>query len=261
MAAAKTAEVYGQIADVIGDLAEVGIGKEGRNQQQGFTYRGIDQFFNALAPVLAKRKLAFLPRVLSRTCEARTTKTGGALYCVVLEVEYDIVSVVDGSTHTVKVYGEAMDLADKATNKAMSAAYKYAAMQAFCVPFDPVDADETTPPDTVPVKAATKAASVPSPSQDASQLSAEIGLQLDAATDDVAALSVSRAIMANRSRLPVKHAKELAKRALSMRAELVPASAFGTFTAQAESVVKAKLVEQADADVLIASAKARLNMQ
>ena len=45
----------------------------------------------------------------------------------------------------VTTYGEAMDSGDKATNKAMSAAYKYAAMQAFCIPTEgDNDADATT---------------------------------------------------------------------------------------------------------------------
>jgi predicted outer membrane protein len=52
---------------------------------------------------------------------------------------------VDGSSHTIKTYGEAMDSADKATNKAMSAAYKYAAIQSFCIPTEgDHDADKTT---------------------------------------------------------------------------------------------------------------------
>jgi hypothetical protein len=60
-------------------------------------------------------------------------------------VEFAFVSVSDGSTHIVKTYGEAMDSADKATNKAMSAAYKYACLQTFCIPTEgDNDADATT---------------------------------------------------------------------------------------------------------------------
>jgi len=57
------------------------------------------------------------------------------------------VSCRDGSLHTVTMFGEAMDSADKATNKAMSAAYKYACLQAFCIPTEGMmpDADATTP--------------------------------------------------------------------------------------------------------------------
>jgi hypothetical protein len=56
------------------------------------------------------------------------------LFYVTVEAEFDFVSSQDGSKHTVKTYGEAMDSGDKATNKAMSAAYKYAAFQTFCIP-------------------------------------------------------------------------------------------------------------------------------
>lgn len=44
-----------------------------------------------------------------------------------------------------RTFGEAMDSADKATNKAMSAAYKYAALMAFAIPTEgDNDADATT---------------------------------------------------------------------------------------------------------------------
>jgi hypothetical protein len=67
------------------------------------------------------------------------------LFYVVCEVSFDLVSAVDGSRHTVHVIGEAMDSGDKATNKAMSAAYKYMAMQVFCIPTEgDNDADATT---------------------------------------------------------------------------------------------------------------------
>ena len=126
--------VYAAISAVMADLARDGIAKDRKNQQQGYAFRGIDDVYNALSAVLARHKLTMLPRVLSRTATEGSTKSGGTLFYVVTEVEFDLVCAVDGSRHTIKVYGEAMDSADKATNKAMSAAYKYAAMQAFCIP-------------------------------------------------------------------------------------------------------------------------------
>jgi len=67
------------------------------------------------------------------------------LFYVVVDAEYDFISAEDGTRHTAKVYGEAMDSADKATNKAMSAAYKYACLQTFCIPTEgDNDADGTT---------------------------------------------------------------------------------------------------------------------
>ena len=65
------------------------------------------------------------------------------MFYVVVKAEFDFVSTEDGSIHTVTTYGEAMDSGDKATNKAMSIAYKYAAFQAFCIPTEEtaIDAD------------------------------------------------------------------------------------------------------------------------
>lgn len=127
-------QVYLAIAEVMGELAKVGIGKNNKNTSQGYKFRGIDDVYNALAPMLSRAKLLILPRVLSRAVTERETKNGGVLFYVVLDVEFDLVSGNDGSKHTVRVCGEAMDSGDKATNKAMSAAYKYACMEAFCIP-------------------------------------------------------------------------------------------------------------------------------
>jgi hypothetical protein len=137
--------VYRAIAAVAGAMAKEGIAKDKRNTQQGYNFRGIDDVYNALAPVLSEFGLVVLPRVLQRIETERETKSGGALFNVVVEVEFDFVAAEDGSRHVVKTFGEAMDSADKATNKAMSAAYKYAAMQAFCIPTSgDNDADATS---------------------------------------------------------------------------------------------------------------------
>lgn len=139
------AKVYEAIAAVTEDISKDGISKSRNNQQQGYKFRGIDDVYNALSPFLAKHRLCILPRVLSREVVERKTAKGGALFYTTVEVEFDFVSAEDGSVHTVKTFGEAMDSADKSTNKAMSAAYKYAAMQAFCIPTEgDNDADATT---------------------------------------------------------------------------------------------------------------------
>lgn len=138
-------KVYQAINAVQADLARDGITKVRRNQQQGYNFRGIDDVYNALAPLLAKHKLCILPRILSREVVERQTMKGNALFYVTVEAEFDFVASEDGSKHVVRTYGEAMDSADKATNKAMSAAYKYAAFQAFAIPTEgDNDADGTT---------------------------------------------------------------------------------------------------------------------
>ncbi|MEN6081583.1 ERF family protein [Chromobacterium piscinae] len=134
-------QVYQAIAAVAADMAAVGISKSSKNAQQGFHFRGIDAVYNALAPSLVKHKLCILPRCISREVAERTTAKGGVLFYVTVRAEFDLVSAEDGSKHTIATYGEAMDSGDKATNKAMSAAYKYAAFQAFCIPTEETAAD------------------------------------------------------------------------------------------------------------------------
>lgn len=134
-------EVYKAINEVAAELAQTGISKDRKNVQQGFMFRGIDAVYNHLAPILAKHKLCILPRIIGRTVTERTTQKGGALFYVTVEAEFDFVSAIDGSKHTVKTFGEAMDSGDKATNKAMSVAYKYAAFQSFCIPTEETAAD------------------------------------------------------------------------------------------------------------------------
>lgn len=140
-----TAKVYQAIAAVTHQMGQDGIGKTRKNVQQGYSFRGIDDVFNALSPMLSTHKLCILPFVLERQCDERASKNGGVLFYVTVKVRFDFVSAEDGSKHEVVTYGEAMDSGDKATNKAMSAAYKYAAMQAFCIPTEgDNDADLTT---------------------------------------------------------------------------------------------------------------------
>jgi hypothetical protein len=128
-------KVYQAINAVQTELAKVGITKSRTNQQgASYKFRGIDDVFNTVSPLMAEHGLCILPRVLTRECVERQTKAGGAIFYVTVEVEFDFVSAEDGSKHTVKTFGEAMDTSDKATNKAMSAAYKYAALQAFAIP-------------------------------------------------------------------------------------------------------------------------------
>jgi len=138
--------VYRAINAVQSELSKTGITKDRTNSQgSGYKFRGIDDVYNAIAPLLSKHGLCILPRVLARTCDERTSKNGGALFYVTVEAEFDFVCAEDGSKHTVKTFGEAMDSGDKATNKAMSAAYKYAAFQAFSIPTESDnDADSHT---------------------------------------------------------------------------------------------------------------------
>ncbi len=137
--------VYAKIAAVQSALSRTGISKSRRNAGQGYNFRGIDEVYAALSPLLAEHGLCILPRIVSREVVERASAKGGALFNVTVEAEFDFVAAEDSSMHTIRTFGEAMDSADKATNKAMSAAYKYAALMAFAIPTEgDNDADATS---------------------------------------------------------------------------------------------------------------------
>jgi hypothetical protein len=126
--------VYKAISAITAEMSKIGISKDSKNDQQGYKFRGIDAVYGALSPLLAKHGLCVLPRVVAREVVERQTRSGGALFYTTLTVEFDFVASEDGSKHTVCMIGEAMDSGDKSSNKAMSAAYKYACFQTFCIP-------------------------------------------------------------------------------------------------------------------------------
>src|SRR3546814_6936187 len=108
-------KVYEAIAAVQGELAKHGISKDRKNAQQGYNFRGIDDVYTALSPLLAKHKLCVIPRVLTREVSERQTKSGSINFNVAVHAEFDFVSAEDGSKHVCATFGEAQDMADKAT--------------------------------------------------------------------------------------------------------------------------------------------------
>ena len=131
MAENAAPKIYEAISNVMADIGAVG--KNKKNPQPGFMFRGIDDVMNALAPALVKNKVFIVPEVTDEERTERATQKGGVLFYTRLHVTYHFYTV-DGSEVIAKVIGEAMDSGDKATNKAMSIAYKYAAFQVFNIP-------------------------------------------------------------------------------------------------------------------------------
>ncbi len=134
-----------------GIMEEIGaIGKTSKNQQQGFMYRGIDAVMNALQPALVKHKVFVVPEILEQKREERVTGKGGNLIYSVLKIKYTFYAE-DGSSVSATVIGEGMDSGDKASNKAMSVAFKYACFQVLCIPTEEMkDPDAETPPESLP---------------------------------------------------------------------------------------------------------------
>lgn len=136
--------VYSAINAITAELATKGIAKSRTNEVDDYKYRSIDDVLERLAPLLSKHELCVLPRALERSVTERSDEQARLVVHVVLRVEFTLTSVHDGSSHAVEAYGEALDGGDKATAKAMSAAYKTAMVQTFCIPaFGGEDADRT----------------------------------------------------------------------------------------------------------------------
>ena len=126
------------------------IGKDQKNAVQGFKFRGIDQFVNALHPALNKHNVFMTPRSTQFLQEVkdvtRSNGKAGVDKHVSIMMEYDFWAE-DGSKITVgPVPAEGVDSGDKATNKALSAALKYALIQTFSIPTeDMAEADFDSP--------------------------------------------------------------------------------------------------------------------
>lgn len=131
-------QIYGALAKV---MAEVGVvGKAKKNAQQGYQFRGIDDVVAHVQHVMAAQGVVVVPRVVGREREMVSTKSGGTMASVRLVVDH-VFYAQDGSSVTCTTLGEAMDSGDKASNKAMSAALKYALTQTLLIPTYETDRD------------------------------------------------------------------------------------------------------------------------
>lgn len=116
------------------------IGKDSKNVQQNYNYRGIEAVMNACHEALTQHGVTVVPTVIDQKREERDTKNGGKLIYSILTVKYACIAP-DGSFIEGVVVGEGMDSGDKASNKALSTAYKYFMGQVFSIPFDTLDSE------------------------------------------------------------------------------------------------------------------------
>lgn len=250
------------ISDIMRDLVESGgVGKGGVNQDDGYSFRRIDDVYTVLSKLLSKHQVYMLPKVLARHHRPVMTGNGYTLSNVSLEVEYTFRSAVDGSEVQAVVWGEATDPFDKATNKAMSAAFKYAAFQVFSIPLpeEQPDADQTSPPKE------SAGLNVPADGKKSGpmDINEQAGLsnEIANAEDDVSALAAAKKLFANLGRIQKKEAaQEMAREAVSKRSELVGVDMVENFEAMCGQFEKAKLITAAEGRSMINSARARLNM-
>lgn len=170
----KVGLIYKKILAVMSEIQA--IEKERKNVQQGYNFRGIDDVYNMVQPLMAKHGIFMRSELLSDRSEERTSKGGATLIYRIINMRYSFICE-DGSFITTDTIGEGMDSGDKAGPKAMSIAQKYAILQVFMIPtVDPKDSENDSPePQAKPTNAVghvTNKVSQPAPAKPMTELQA-----------------------------------------------------------------------------------------
>ena len=135
----KVLSIYEAIPKI---MEEIGfVGKNKKNEQGKFMYRGIDDVMNALNPAMAKIGVFVVPEVVRSEYLTRATNKGGTVNVAILTVRFSFFAK-DGTYVSATTMGEAMDSGDKASNKAMAIALKYACFQTFMIPTEEMAKDD-----------------------------------------------------------------------------------------------------------------------
>lgn len=130
--------IQAALANVMADVREVA--KKDRNESQRFNFRGIDAVVNAVGPALRARNVVVMPHVEDFNYGTVTSAGGKSMGHVTVKVRYRFTGPAGDFLDCV-VMGEAMDIGDKATPKAMSVAFRTALLQALALPTDDIDPD------------------------------------------------------------------------------------------------------------------------
>jgi hypothetical protein len=120
------------------------IGKNERNKDQGFSFRGIDTVVNAVGPALREHGVLVIPRPVSIQFHDYETKRGTAMRNCVVEMAYTIKGPAGDTIDGGGAYGEASDAGDKSVSKAQSVAYRVFLLEALAIPTDEPDPDLET---------------------------------------------------------------------------------------------------------------------
>lgn len=177
-----TPKIHAAMVAVMRDIEAI---EKSRTADAGgprYQFRGIDDIYNALHPILATHGVYMLASYEDRVVIERQSSRGTAMFYVTLVGRFHF-TAEDGSSVECSAIGEAMDSSDKATNKAMSVALKYAVMQTFFIPtVEPKDPEN----DHVEVKPREIKAQ-PKPLPVASNVAKQMLAELKAAGYDTAA--------------------------------------------------------------------------
>src|SRR5687768_2930833 len=116
---------------VLAELPAIGKNSQAPANMGGYSFRGIEDILAALKPALAKHGVVCLPSVLERIESTRTIGQNRVMYVVDLHVEWRFLGPA-GDSLPADAWGQGTDMGDKATQKAMTSAFKSMLMQTFC---------------------------------------------------------------------------------------------------------------------------------
>lgn len=123
--------VFELIARVMSEVQAVG--KNDRNNQQGYNFRGIDAVINAAGPAFRKHGVVPVPMLEQATYRDVQTSTGKPSRECTVQVRYRFYGPAGDYVDAI-VPGESMDFGDKGAPKAMSVAYRIALLQLLAIP-------------------------------------------------------------------------------------------------------------------------------
>lgn len=127
----STPKIFEAMAQIMAEITC--INKSRINEHFRYKFRGIDDVYNELHALFAKHQVFTTSTVVSERCYPRTNAKGNEELNRVLQMRYTF-HTADGSSITTETVGEGQDIGDKAANKAMASAHKYALLQVFCIP-------------------------------------------------------------------------------------------------------------------------------
>jgi len=167
MTETKKSLIYEKIPAIMADIQA--IGKNRKNEAQKYSFRGVDDVYNEAHDIFTKHKVFTVPTVIDVHHEERKSRSGGILIYRIYTIKYTFYAE-DGSFIEATVIGEGMDSGDKAGNKAMSVAHKYALLQVLLVPTDePKDPENDSHQLSGKTKSRSKAKKAPEEYQEASE--------------------------------------------------------------------------------------------
>jgi hypothetical protein len=127
----ESKNLYQRLLDITSEIGK--IEKTGKNSQQGYAFIEQAKVVAELRPQLAKHGVMILPETVERTVSQVTNSKGTSFTQVLVKSRYTVVNADNPEERIALDWdaGEALDMSDKATNKATTASQKTFLMKLF----------------------------------------------------------------------------------------------------------------------------------